>query len=73
MNPIAAVFGSVAATTFIVTCILTIYFLPTVIATAGNRKNTLLIFILNAFLGWTGIAWIILFIWAIVDEKKYVL
>jgi len=47
---------------------LVIYFLPAI--TAKEKKNSSLIFWLNLFFGVTGIVWIILLIWAAVDENK---
>lgn len=43
--------------------IMTLYFLPTII---GNRKrNANAIFVLNLFLGWTFIGWVIALVWAV--------
>lgn len=39
-----------------------IYFLPVIIG--RNKKNSKAIFVLNLFLGWTFIGWIIALIWA---------
>ena len=36
-----------------------LYFLPTLIALARGTHNTVGIFLLNLFLGWTGIGWLI--------------
>lgn len=41
-----------------------IYFLPTVVALVRHKRNTLSIFLLNLFLGWTLIGWIIALVWA---------
>ena len=41
-----------------------IYFLPTVIALARGHLSTLAIFLLNLFLGWTLIGWLIALIWS---------
>jgi len=45
-------------------------FLPSIIA--FNRKHThrWIIFLLNVFLSWTLIVWVILFIWALVGGEK---
>jgi len=40
------------------------YFLPTIIAAAKSKRDTLAIFLLNFFLGWTFIGWIAALIWA---------
>lgn len=41
-----------------------IYFLPTVIALARGHLSTLAIFLLNLFLGWTLLGWLIALIWS---------
>ena len=40
------------------------YFLPSIIALARSKRDTLAIFMLNLFLGWSVIGWIIALIWA---------
>jgi hypothetical protein len=39
-------------------------FLPTLVATSRRHPNTLPIFLVNFFLGWTFIGWVVSFIWA---------
>jgi hypothetical protein len=56
----ASVFGFVS---FLLT--LAIYFLPSIIAIAGKRRNALAIFLLNFFLGWTFIGWVIALVWSV--------
>ena len=41
-----------------------LYFLPTVIALSRGHLSALAIFLLNLFLGWTGLGWIIALIWS---------
>ena len=41
-----------------------IYFAPTLLALVRHKRNTLSIFLLNLFLGWTLIGWIIALVWA---------
>lgn len=41
-----------------------IYFLPTIVALVRHKRNTLSIFLLNLFLGWTLAGWIIALVWA---------
>lgn len=43
---------------------LAMYFLPTIIAIARSKRDTLAIFLLNLFLGITVIGWIVALIWA---------
>jgi hypothetical protein len=45
--------------------LLALYFLPTIIAMVRGRRNTLAIFLLNFFLGWSFIAWVIALVWAV--------
>ncbi|MFC1846897.1 superinfection immunity protein [Chloroflexota bacterium] len=44
---------------------LAFYFLPTIIALIRKQPNTLAIFLLNFFLGWTFIGWVVSLIWAV--------
>jgi len=41
-----------------------LYFLPSIIALARSKRDTLAIFLLNFFLGWTVIGWIVALVWA---------
>jgi hypothetical protein len=43
---------------------LVMYFLPSLIALARNKRDLLGIFLLNFFLGWTMIGWVVALIWA---------
>jgi len=40
------------------------YFLPSIIALARNKRDALAIFLLNLFLGWSVIGWIVALVWA---------
>jgi hypothetical protein len=40
------------------------YLLPTIVAAARGHRQTLAIFILNLFLGWSGLGWVAALIWA---------
>ena len=42
-----------------------IYFIPTIVACSRNHTNALAIFILNLFLGYTLIGWVVALIWAV--------
>lgn len=55
---------------FITFCIF-VYFLPTIIAVVRNKKNKLAIFVLNAFLGFTFIFWVLALVWAVLEEDKF--
>lgn len=41
------------------------YFLPTLIALIRGKRDLLSIGLLNFFLGWTVIGWVVAFIWAV--------
>ncbi|HEY1658010.1 MAG TPA: superinfection immunity protein [Candidatus Sulfotelmatobacter sp.] len=41
------------------------YFLPTIIAFARSKRDTMAILVLNFFLGWTMIGWIVALVWAL--------
>lgn len=49
---------------------LCLYFLPTLIAGSRKHKNDGAIFILNLFLGWTFLGWLIALIWAATDNVR---
>ena len=44
------------------------YFLPSLIAHKNEKKNTTAITVLNLFLGWTFIGWIVALIWAVMED-----
>ena len=44
---------------------LAVYFLPTIVALARSHHNAVAILLLNLFLGWTGIGWVLALIWAL--------
>ncbi len=46
-----------------------LYFLPTIVALMRERHDRLSIFLLNFFLGWSGIGWIICLVWACKSER----
>jgi hypothetical protein len=49
-----------------------LYFLPSIIALARSKKDLLSIFLLNFFLGWTLVGWIIALVWAAKQDVYYV-
>ena len=51
---------------------LALYFLPTIVAGGRHLHERTGIFLLNLFLGWTFIGWVIALIWAIVAPSPYV-
>jgi hypothetical protein len=51
---------------------LLMYFLPTVIAAARGKRDVGAIFVLNFFLGWTFVGWIISLVWALKHDYPVV-
>lgn len=47
-----------------------IYFLPYIVALCREKRNSTAIAVLNLFLGWTGVAWVIALVWAVMQDKK---
>ncbi len=45
------------------------YLLPTTIAIIRKRTNTMAIFVLNLFLGWTLIGWVVALVWAVATDS----
>jgi hypothetical protein len=45
------------------------YLLPTGIALGRGRTNTGAIFVLNLFLGWTLVGWVVALVWAVSADK----
>ena len=41
------------------------YFLPSILALAKSRRDTTLILLLNFFLGWTFLGWMVALVWAL--------
>jgi len=41
-----------------------LYFLPSIIGLAKSKRDLLAIFLLNFFLGWTMIGWVVALVWA---------
>lgn len=41
------------------------YFLPSIVALARQKRDLVSILLLNFFLGWTAIGWIVALIWAV--------
>jgi hypothetical protein len=50
--------------------VLPLYFLPTIIALSRKKSNHLAIFLLNFFLGWTFVGWIVSLVWACTTDKS---
>jgi Superinfection immunity protein len=48
------------------------YFLPSIIALARSKRDILAIILLNFFLGWTMIGWVVALIWSLKTDVVYV-
>jgi len=55
---------------FLVICMLAaiLYFVPTWVAISRGAKNACGILLLNLFLGWMGLGWVIALIWSVCAE-----
>jgi hypothetical protein len=51
---------------------LIMYFLPTILGAARNKRDVGAIFVLNFFLGWTFFGWIIALVWALKHDHPAV-
>ena len=45
-----------------------LYFLPTLLVIRDKEKSRVLIFVVNLFLGWTLVGWVVALAWAIKRE-----
>jgi hypothetical protein len=58
MHPLAVFFFHIFGFFFLM------YFLPTIIALARSKRDTTAILLLDLFLGWTMIGWVVALVWA---------
>ena len=49
-----------------------LYFLPSILAFARSKRETMSILVLNFFLGWTAIGWVIALVWALKQDYPLV-
>jgi hypothetical protein len=50
-----------------------LYFLPSIIAFAKSKRDAGAILVLNLFLGWTAIGWVIALVWALRQDVPVVI
>ena len=62
--------GGITLLSLVLFALVALYFIPTIVAAARHKRNTLAIFLLNLFLGWSGIAWVIALIWAVTVDNR---
>jgi hypothetical protein len=55
---------------FLIILVLALYFLPGIIASARSHHNALAIWVLNLFLGWTALGWIVALVWAFTAVQR---
>lgn len=55
---------------FIFLALVLMYFLPFAVAMLRRHHNSLAIFMLNFFLGWTGLGWIVALVWSCTSTTK---
>ncbi len=48
------------------------YFLPSIIALARSKRDIMGIIVLNFFLGWTMIGWVVALVWAVKTDVPVV-
>ena len=46
-----------------------VYFLPTIIALMRRKRNGCAIALLNLFLGWSVIGWVVALVWSVAHES----
>ena len=49
----------------VIVLIVAFYFMPTLIAFLRQHKNKLAIFVLNLFLGWSVLGWVVSLVWSV--------
>jgi hypothetical protein len=60
----------VAATLLFLIALVVIYFAPTIVACLRKHNNDSAILVLNFFLGWTLIGWVLALVWAFTSNVK---
>ena len=47
-----------------------VYFIPTVCAFANEKRNSVAILLLNLFLGWTFVGWVVALVWSVTKDPQ---
>jgi len=64
-------YGRVSPTaTLLLFVIAFLYSTPTIVASLRNHNQTAAIAVLNIFLGWTFVGWVVSLSWALVNDDK---
>ena len=53
----------------IIALIIIPYFIPSMIAFIKNKPNKIAILVLNTFLGWSMVGWVISLVWSLTSDK----
>ncbi len=67
------IFGPKSLDILLIPLIPILYFLPAIIASEKKHPSTNSIFVLNLFLGWTFLGWVISLIWALNSQNIVIL
>jgi len=59
-----------APTVLVVLLGLAVYFLPSLVAIEQRKQNGTAIFVLNLFLGWTLLGWVVALVWAVTKDAQ---
>lgn len=62
-------FGVILGIILAVVIGLAVYFLPTIVGFKKGQPNKVAILLLNLFLGWSFIGWIVALVWAVKKEQ----
>jgi hypothetical protein len=49
--------------------LLALYFLPTMVALSRHHKDLTAILIINGFLGWSLVGWVVALVWAVKHQE----
>ena len=60
-----------AITIFIFALFTLFYFVPTIVAVCSNHNSLGAVFVLNFFLGWSLVGWVIALCWAVTNRKTF--
>ncbi len=55
---------------FVIILCFIVYFLPSFIAAQNKHRNSTAIGVLNLFVGWTFIGWVVALVWACTKSKE---
>ena len=69
IDVVGAVYGMLASLPLAL-AFATIYFFPTVIAAVRGHREVFAILVLNTFLGWTYLGWVMALVWASLSKVR---